>query len=387
MWFIKRKKIKHPPEMSKKDMKIKIAAEKQLSKEIREHYISASNAVTRICKNATWTRKYYNKFLKKYGYDSKFLNNRGLDIMLEVYTLGNKVTDYTNLHDIIFDRTLVEKIAKRHFYSDDVKKIMLNYDNSLKQIMKITKGFEGNSPFERAEQCGFIALYNNFRNNDWDYIIGSLVFNKYKYNFNRFNKYWLDLDNNRFGRFFDESSDELSFFTMQYGYVFLFLSHIIMLRKYDVFIQNEIVSSVLEQIKNDNNNKIEVFQEFYLIYSSLYRSAYDAEFTYDEIGAFIIKGENIQKRKMFLECDYYSHEIKSFKEDKDFDKLINSIDKNVFLKEHSKKDPFIQENIRYFHNDLFDYLMIKVMDDLEDRQILEILFSKEIYINKLLERR
>lgn len=110
-----------------------------------------------------------------------------------------------------------------------------------------------------------------------------------------------------------------------------------MLRKYEVFIQNDIVLLVLEQIKSDNDDKMDIFQEFYLLYSSLYRSAYDEEYSYDEIATFIIKQENIEKRDMFLDCDYYKEDLNDFKKDKNFKKMLFNIDKVEFFNKHSKK--------------------------------------------------
>ena len=157
-----------------------------------------------------------------------------------------------------------------------------------------------------------------------------------------------------------------------------------MLRKYEVFIQNDIVLLVLEQIKSDNDDKMDIFQEFYLLYSSLYRSAYDEEYSYDEIATFIIKQENIEKRDMFLDCDYYKEDLNDFKKDKNFKKMLFNIDKVEFFNKHSKKDPYIKENRDYFYNESFDYLMIKCMDYLDDDEFLKILFCKEAYIDKFL---
>ena len=64
--------------------------------------------------------------------------------------------------------------------------------------------------------------------------------------------------------------------------------------------------------------------------------------------------------------------------------MLFNIDKVEFFNKHSKKDPYIKENRDYFYNELFDYLMIKCMDYLDDDEFLKILFCKEAYIDKFL---
>ncbi len=385
--FERIKNIREEQKITMKDNESNRDIESKLAQEIKEYYISVSNAATRVCYNEYSTKKHLKKFSPKSRNNPKILAYRGLDIVLQMYDycLCNDITDFKDLHTIISQRTLVEKLVNKNFNNKDSRKIMLNYDNSLKQIIGKDKEIKGSSQFERAQNCGFIELYENFRNRNWDYIAFGLIFNKYKYNFNNFNNVWLDLGEGKFGRFYDGFFDEALFFTIQYEYAFLFISYLIMLRKYDVFIQNEKVMSILEQIKKNNKSRITAFQEFYLVYSSLYKNEYESEFTYDEIAAFIMKEENIKKREMFMSCDYYSKEINICRHNKDFDKLIDSIDINVFLKEHVKKDPYIEEDRAYLGNDLFDYLMIKLMYDLSDIQFLDILFSKAIYINRMLK--
>lgn len=385
MWFRRRKiKSKQPSEISKQDIEEKKIVEAKLAKEIRKHYISISNATTVICYNTNWNNKNLEKFWKKYRQNPEFLSLRGLDIVISMYKLAGDVNSYFDLHKKVFKRDVVEKISKRHFYQDAVDKIMTNYDNSCNQIIKKNHGFEGNSYFEKAQGCGFIQLYNNFRNRDWDYFVFNFVFNIYKYDVESFNRSGLNFSQSELKQLYKESEDELLFFTVQYGYAFLFMAYILMLRKYEVFIQNDIVLLVLEQIKSDNDDKMDIFQEFYLIYSSLYRSAYDEEYSYDEIATFIIKQENIEKRDMFLDCDYYKEDLNDFKKDKNFKKMLFNIDKVEFFNKHSKKDPYIKENRDYFYNELFDYLMIKCMDYLDDDEFLKILFCKEAYIDKFL---
>ena len=261
MWFRRRKiKSKQPSEISKQDIEEKKIVEAKLAKEIRQHYISISNATTVICYNINWNNKNLEKFWKKYRQNPEFLSLRGLDIVISMYKLAGDVNSYFDLHKKVFKRDVVEKISKRHFYQDAVDKIMTNYDNSCNQIIKKNHGFEGNSYFEKAQGCGFIQLYNNFRNRDWDYFVFNLVFNIYKYDVESFNRSGLNFSQSELKQLYKESGDELLFFTVQYGYAFLFMSYILMLRKYEVFIQNDIVLLVLEQIKSDNDDKMDIFQ-------------------------------------------------------------------------------------------------------------------------------
>ena len=81
---------------------------------------------------------------------------------------------------------------------------------------------------------------------------------------------------------------------------------------------------------------------------------------------------------------YYKEDLNDFKKDKNFKKMLFNIDKVEFFNKHSKKDPYIKENRDYFYNELFDYLMIKCMDYLDDDEFLKILFCKEAYIDKFL---
>lgn len=389
MWFRRSKKFKQPSEMTKEDIYKRRVAESKLAKEISENYISISNAVTRICFNTGWTNKNLVKFWKKYYGGLQTFCFRGLDIVLSMYNFANEVDNYDDFYYKIFSRTVVEKIAKRHFYNDDVDKIMMNYDNSIKQINNINKGLEGKTYFEKANGCGFIAIFNNFENRDYDHFTFSLVFNRYKYTIEDFHRSWVRFDRfdeNEFKGLYYGYCDELIFFTIQYGYSVLFMTYIMMLRKYNVFIQNEVVIWVLDQIKNDNKNKLDTFKEFYLVYSSLYRSAYEDEYSYDEIATFIIKEENIQKRDLFLACDYYKKDIEALKKDKDFEKLLSNIDQDEFLKKHSEKDPYIAQNRDYFYNELFDYLMVKCMNYMDDDDFLKNMFSKEAYIEKFFNK-
>ena len=67
MWFRRRKiKSKRPSEISKQDIEEKKIVEAKLAKEIRQHYISISNATTVICYNINWNNKNLEKFWKKY---------------------------------------------------------------------------------------------------------------------------------------------------------------------------------------------------------------------------------------------------------------------------------------------------------------------------------
>lgn len=73
MWFRRRKiKSKQPSEISKQDIEEKKIVEAKLAKEIRQHYISISNATTVICYNTNWNNKNLEKFWKKYRQNPEF---------------------------------------------------------------------------------------------------------------------------------------------------------------------------------------------------------------------------------------------------------------------------------------------------------------------------
>lgn len=168
---------------------------------------------------------------------------------------------------------------------------------------------------------------------------------------------------------------------------YIFVYYVIFLQQVKVLIGNKELMTILTNIKKQNNDKDKILEEFYLIYISYYSDVFENKLTKRQMKVLILAVENRQMIKVFEKNDYYKKEIDEFKEDKDFDKLINSINSSIFIKYHSIGDYYVDYYITkdkdYYYNRLFDYIMIKVINYIDNDKFLDITFKKDIYVEKL----
>ncbi|MBU5336686.1 hypothetical protein [Intestinibacter bartlettii] len=391
MLFRGKKDICKPKRKSQRNKleghKIISIASKFLATEMRENYISISNGITRISYEIYEINKHVKKFFSKNPLNKEELINRFWYLILEMYIFCGDAIEYQDLNEKIFTSLFVKTISSKYFDEEDVNIIMANFENSIKNIKNVKVAFCGNNtPFERGEKGGFIEVFKNLEGMDIDYILLGFIYNRYDRNISKFNEKWIILGQNILNFAPNESMQEFAYFIIQFGYAYIFMCYIILLRRYKCFSGNDELMLVLNELKSGNKSFFEVIPDFYLTYSSLYKNSFNMSFTLDEVSMFVLKDENEKKGDLFRQCDYYKNQIHTFKIERDFEKLIQSIDKTVFLKCHKEKDHYIERNEKYLCNELFDYLMIKVMDFLNPGEFLKIISFKTIYVNKLINK-
>ncbi|WP_455544073.1 hypothetical protein [Intestinibacter sp.] len=384
---VQRNKEKKRQEKQKKleEDEVKKVVKAYLAEEMRNNYISISNGITRTSYEIYCINKYLRNFLYKDCINTRELSERFLNILLDMYILCGDVKDYKDLGYKIFTSAFIKKISSKYFDEEEVEHIIANFENSVKNFENIKVVFyENNTPFEKGEKGGFIEIFKNLSKMNIDYILLGFIYNRYNKNISKFNERWLSLGQETLDFPPNESMQKEAYFIIQFGYAYVYMCYIVLLRKYKYFSGNHELMLVLNELKQGNKEFFEIIDDFYLTYSSLYKKSFNMSFTPDEIWIFVLKDENEKKEEIFRQCDYYKNIIKVFKFDKDFDRLIESIDKDIFLQGYKEKDWYIERNDHYLCNELFDYLLIKVMDCLSPQEFLDIISVKMIYVRRLM---
>lgn len=376
----------------------------KLANEIRDNYISISNGITNMIP-ALYEEYNIKKFILEDLLDKEALPKRFGQIVLDIYSMADDVNNYDELEKIVFKHSSIDKISKKYLNEVDYRKLMLNYKNSIYyfneeyDLIKTDKSFKS---FFRGQEGGFIDIFKELKRyskyNYIDLIILGLIIDKQNDNIGcinleeekklktkniDINPYGMDIDFYLSLSSWDDEIKDISCFIKQFFYAHIFVYYIIFLRKVKKFRENEELMYILNNIEKENEEVCQVLLKFYPIYISFYENAFEDKLTVHEIETLIIALKNKEKFDSLIEFNYYQNPINDFKIDKDFKKLIDSIDKNIFMKYHSINDFSIVNNQEYFYNELFDYIIMKTIKYLDGDETLNIIFNKPVYIDRL----
>jgi len=407
----KKEKEKQEQEMLQKEKQERVRREEEqrlvkkenLICEIIDNYISISNGITNIGEEL-YKENNKKELILKNSLDEKELYKRFGQIVLDIYSIADNVNNYKDLAQKVFECSFIEKISKKYLNQVDYENIMINYKNSIHYFneeygLLINKDNRVHS-FISGSVSGFINVFNELKTNykHLDLMIVGLIIKKQNENIG-----WLSLEeekelelgdefigihgieiNFKINYWYNEDRMEnISYFIIQILYAYIFVCYMIFLRKVKKFRENKELMCILKNIQKENNEVSKILFKFYPIYSNLYKDTFEEKLTVNEIEALILASKNKEKFDLFMEFNYYENTINDFKIDRDFKKLIDNLDKNIFMKYHSINDFNIVNNEEYFYNELFDYIITKIINNLNEDQMLDIIFNKVIYIDRL----
>ena len=117
--------------------------------------------------------------------------------------------------------------------------------------------------------------------------------------------------------------------------------------------------------------------------NNFYKSIFKYELAKTEIESLLLALKNNEKSYDFIKNDYYEKIIKDFKNDRNLKKLLDSIDEDVFFEQYKRYRgiSFIDKEDLYI--ELFNYIIIHTIDYLDNDEILDIIYNRNTYINRL----
>lgn len=383
-----------------KEIEEKKIKKDKLINEIRENYISISKGIDNIM-----DRFYEESEIKNVISEDKELFKRFGDIVLDIYCITDNITNYKDFTEKVFGYSFIEKMSKKYLSELEYKNIMINYKNAV-------YNFKGEYDFIEIEDNEYNYLLRDFLEGseggfsdifatlqfyysdceDINSIVLELIIEKEKFSSEEIfelEEKNIDLYSTHNTSFYTEHyywRDEfknISYFIRQLFYAYLFVYYIIYLRKVKEFIKNKELLCILKNIKNETNDIDKILFKFYSIYSNCYKDSFKYELTINEILILILAVGNKEKYESFIKYKYYENLINEFKSDKNLKKMLDSIDKDIFMKYHSINDFSIINDQTYFYNELFDYIVSNIINYLDNDEILDIIFQKNIYINRL----
>lgn len=369
------------------------------------NYISISKGITNIGKELYGEYLFINTEVKRLFeeniLDKLEVSTRFGEIVLDIYSIEDNINNYKELAEKVFEDSFIEKISKKYLNEKYHESIMIGYENAVHNFnnrCNSNKFFidDDNLFIERVEEA-FVDIFSrlkcNYKKLD-SILLGLIIGNDDNIGIDSFEE---KVFNNR-GKiiefngtsiyfkipvFLREGIGDVLYFITQIAYSYIFVCYIIFLRKVKTFVENQELICILNNIKKENQDIYKVVLEFYPIYNNFYKDTFEYKLTEHEIETLILASDNKEKFNSLIEFNYYQRIIDDFKKDKDFKKLIDNIDTNIFIKYHSINDFDIVKNKEYFYNLLFDYIMIKIINDLSVEQIFNIIFNKPVYIDRL----
>lgn len=394
------KRLKEEQERLQKDI---LAKKNKLINEIIDNYISVSNGINHIIQEL-YGDSNTRRFISENLLDEEEIYIGFGQIVFDIYSIANDINSYEELCKKVFEYSFIQRISKKYLNKLDYEKIMLQYKNSVHNfyqeynLIKKTKDLGFIGEFLSGSRGGFNDIFKELKLNykGIDLIILGLIIGKQN-NIGRFtleeeNKLNINETTYQYGKHiyfcmdlwsWDDEVKNISYFLRQFFYAHILVYYIIFLRKAKKISENEELIYILNNIEKENENVCQILAKFYPIYTNFYESTFKNKLTIYEIEALIIALKNKEKSNSFIEFNYYQNPINDFKIDKNFKKLIDNIDKNIFMKYHSINDFSIVNNEDYFYDELFDYIIVKIIDYLEDDEILNIIFNKSVYIDRL----
>lgn len=387
-----------------KEEQERIVKKKKLVSEIIDNYISISNGITNI-RDGLYEEYHIKNFISENLLYEDELYKRFGEIVLDIYSIADNVNSYEQLGKTVFEYSFIEKISKKYLNEVDYRKIMLNYKNSVHYFNKkyeLIKKDSSQDRFFSGSEGGFSDIFKELKK-DYEYkyidlfILGLIIKkqnndigwfsreeqNKLKSKNINMSLYGIQINFDMYIWSWMDEIKNISCFIRQFFYAYIFVYYIIFLRRVKKITENEELMCILNNIKKENDKICQVLLKFYPIYSNFYKDIFEDKLTVNEIETLILASKNKEKFDSLIEFNYYENIINDFKIDKDFKKLIDSIDTNIFMKYHSINDFNIVDNEEYFYNELFDYIIAKIINDLDEYEVLDIIFSKIIYINRL----
>lgn len=369
--------------------------------EIRENYICISNGITKI-KQSLYGEYRTKQYISENSLSEEEISKTFNEIVLDIYNVIDNVSNYKELTKKVFEYSFIQKISKKYLQEADYQKIMIQYKNSVQNIKKDfieneNRFMDFTEEFMSGLSCGFHDVFESLKSN-YEYIdlillkliikdqdnIGCFTLEEEeKLNIEEINPYGTEIYFDMDIWSWDDEIKNISYFTRQLFYAFMFVYYLIFLRKLKEFKANEELIYILNNIQNENEEICQVLYNFYPIYINFYENTFEYKLTIHEIEALILAFKNKEKFDSFIEFNYYQNILDEFKRDKDLKKLVDSIDKNIFMKYHSVNDFRIVDDKEYFYDELFDYIIAKIIRDLSANEILDIAFNKSIYIDRL----
>lgn len=365
------------------------------------NYISISKGITNIGEELYGEYSFINTEVKRLFeeniLDKLEVSTRFGEIVLDIYSIEDNINNYKELAEKVFEDSFIEKISKRYLNKKYHESMISGYKNAVNNFNNIYNfdQFFINEDKEVEDAFGSIFLNLKWKSKNLDSILlGLIIGNDDNIGIDSFEE---KVFNNR-GKiiefngtsiyfkipvFLREGIGDVLYFITQIAYSYIFVCYIIFLRKVKTFVENQELICILNNIKKENQDIYKVVLEFYPIYNNFYKDTFEYKLTEHEIETLILASDNKEKFNSLIEFNYYQRIIDDFKEDKDFKKLIDNIDTNIFIKYHSINDFDIVKNKEYFYNLLFDYIMIKIINDLSVEQIFNIIFNKPVYIDRL----
>lgn len=395
-------RLKEEQQKRLKEKQEMLAKKNRLINEVVDNYISISNGITNIIKDIYG--EYRIKEFIPENLDKDEMHEMFGQIVFDIYSVASNVNSYEELVKKVFEYSFIQKISKKYLNDVDYQKIMIQYKNSVYTLKKDYDLVKNNDEWGILEEFmsglsgGFNDIFNELKLNyeNIDLIILGLIVGEHDNNFgwftpeekNKLNISEAELDG--IHTYFEMDSwsweDEvknISYFIRQLFYAHIFVYYIIFLRKVKKFEENDELMHILSNIEKENEEMCQVLLKFYPIYINFYECSFEYKLTIYEIETLILASKNKESFDSLIKFNYYKNEIDDFKSHKDFKKLIDSIDKNIFMKYHSINDLNIVDNQEYFYNELFDYIIVKIIKNLNHDEILNIIFNKSVYIDRL----
>lgn len=396
------KRLQEEKERLQREEQERLAKKNRLINEIIENYISISNGITNI-RQELYEEYETKKFISENLLDEEEIYKTFGQIVFDIYSIADNINSYEELAKKVFRDSFIQRISKKYLNEVDYEKIMLQYKNSIHNfnkeydLIKNSEYLGGEKEFLNGLIGGFNDVFNALKLNyeNIDLIILRLITTKHnnigyltseeknKLNINRINFYGTDILFKMDIWSWLDKVKNISYFIRQLFYAHIFVYYIIFLRKVKKFSENEELMYILNNIEKESEEVCQVLLKFYPIYTNFYENTFEDKLTIHEIEILILALKNKEKFDSLIEFNYFQKEIDDFKNDKDFKKLIDSIDKNIFMKYHSINDFSIVNNQEYFYNELFDYIIMKTIKYLDGDETLNIIFNKSVYIDRL----
>ena len=395
----------------------KYMIKENLINEIRDNYISISNGINKITE-VLYDESHLREIISNNTVElNDELFKRFEKIILEIYSISYNIDDCKELAEKVFKYQFIDKISKKYLSESDYRKIRIQYKNSVchfkeennqcikeenNEYIEVPK-YIGNECIDfHSEGClqgihgGFRDVFDNLKNDELIILTLFKEQNKEIYSSYYYSNSDLDFKMNYFS--WSDGLKNILCFIRQIFYAYIIVYYIIFLRKVKQIKENKEVMCILKNIKKEAKLNIkgrcrsfnkqelehgEILSKFYPIYNNFYKNIFKYELEKTEIESLLLALKNNEKSYPFIKNDYYEKIIKDFENDRNLKRLLDGIDENVFFEQYKEHRgiSFIDKGELYI--ELFTYIIIHTIDYLDNDDILDIIYNRNTYINRL----